>query len=199
MAYKYKNVLNLQGSDFTIRTVLYSIQSIEYGPGSIDFNTITPMPPWASVNGEALRESWCREYWGVPENAGGLSESAGSYDGGDTIEFDTIGGDVRELMRKLSMMFPPEPLGSDGGLIVDYLWASEDVGKDSGMAQFVGGEQTYEYIPAPGSAAAYEAAFDIFGTDAAAHGLVFDAVLGTYRYDGNLFAKTEGDHEQVQE
>ncbi len=92
-------------------------------------------------------------------------------------------------MCKLSMMFPSGKNG--GGLVVDYLWASEDVGKDSGMAQFSDSEQTYEYIPAPDSAAAYEAAFDIFGTDAAAHGLVFDAASNTYRYAGGLFTKAK--------
>jgi hypothetical protein len=148
------------------------------------------MPPWVSVNGEALRESWSRENWGVPDNAGGLAESAATYDGGETIEFDTMDGDVRDLMRKFSMMFP------DQGFVVDYVWASEDVGKDSGAAQFMDGEQTYEYIPAPGSAAAYEAAFDVFGTDAASHGLVFDADLGTYRYGGALFTRGDGNEQE---
>jgi hypothetical protein len=118
------------------------------------------------------------ENWGVPGNAGGLEESVRTYDGGSTIEFDTIGNPVRELMRKLSMMFPHIP-----GLIVDYIWASADVGKDQGMIQFQSGEQTYEYIPEPGTAAAFELAFDVFATEASDHGLVFDAELGTYRYD----------------
>jgi len=178
MAYKYKNVVNLQGPDEVVKAALFAVHDPQHGPGSIDFGRITPMPPWVTAGGDAQRESWCRENWGVAENACGLAESAATYDGGETIEFDTQGGNVRELMRKLSMMFP----GS--GLTVDYLWASEDVGRDSGMAQFIGGEQTYEYIPEPGSAAAYEAAFDIFATGAEDHGLVFDDTLGTYRYGG---------------
>jgi len=188
--YKYKNVVNLQGPGFAVRTVLNGIQNIEYGPGSINFNAITPMPPWVALGGDALRESWSMEHWGVTENADGLAESVATYDGTETIEFDTQGSDVRELMRKLSMMYP----GS--GLVVDYLWASEDVGKDSGMVQFTDGEQTYEYIPEPGIGAAYESAFDVFGTKAADHGLVFDAGLGTYRYDGNLLAQGEDGDEQ---
>jgi hypothetical protein len=193
MAYKYKNVINLQGPEETIQEALWQIHHPDYGPGTIDFNAITPMPTWVSVNGDAARESWSRENWGVPENAGGLAESLDSYDGGETIEFDTMGGDVRELMRKLSMMFPGT------GLVVDYLWASEDVGKDSGMAQFAEGKQIYEYIPEPGSSAAYEAAFDIFATSANDHGLVFDAALGTYRYGGKLFTKTEAFDERKEE
>ena len=160
MPYRYKNVINLQGPDAMVKAALRIIRHPEYGPGSIDFNTITPMPTWVTAGKEELRESWCRENWGVPENAAGLTESAATYDGGETIEFNTLGGDVRDLMRKLSMMFPPNKNGMDSGLAVDYLWASEDVGKDSGMCQFVAGEQTYEYIPEPESAAAYEAAFD---------------------------------------
>ena len=192
MAYRYKNVINLQGPDAMIQAALHTIRHPKHGPGSIDFNAITPMPPWVAVGKEGLRESWCKENWGVPENAGGLDESTETYDGGATIEFDTVGSDVRDLMRKLSMMFPPDAKVFDSGLAVDYLWASEDVGKDSGMAQFIDGEQTYEYIPEPDSAAAYEAAFDIFGTSADAHGLIFDAELGTYRYGGTLFAHKEG-------
>jgi len=188
MANKYRNVLNLQDSGETVRTILRYIQHTEHGPGSIDFNAITPMPPWVAVGVDAMRERWCMENWGAPENAGGLAESVATYDGGYTIEFGTLDGDVRELMRKLSMMFPHHDF------TVDYLWASEDVGKDSGMVQFKAGEQTYEYIPPPGSVAAYESAFDIFSTEAADHGLVFDDELGTYRYCGTLLSKGEVGH-----
>ena len=163
---------------------------VEHGPGSINFRTITPMPPWIAENGDALREEWCRENWGVTGNASGLEESVTTYDGGETIEFDTLRGDVRELMRKLSMMFPRLDL------VVDYLWASEDVGKDVGSVQFIKGEQTYEYIPEPGSAAAYEMAFDVFSSRAENHGLVFDDALGTYRYDGKLLTCGEDDDGQ---
>ena len=186
MAYKYKNVLNLQAPDKVIREILSSIQHTEHGLGSIDFNTITPMPPWVLAGSESAKESWCKENWGAPENASGLAQSVASYDGGDTIEFDTLGSDVRELMRKLSMMFP------QAGLVVDYLWASEDVGADVGAVQFIDGEQVYEYIPEAGSSAAFEMAFDVFATNAKAHGLVFDDTLGTYRYEGSLLTQGEG-------
>jgi len=188
MASKYRNVLNLQGTDNIAQTILHYIQHPEHGPGSIDFNAITPMPLWVAVNGDAIRETWCVENWEVRENAGGLAESVATYDGGYTIEFDTLGGDIRELMRKLSMMFPHLDFA------VDYLWASEDVSKDSGSVTFKTGEQTYEYIPTPGSDAAYELAFDIFSTEAADHGLVFDDELGTYRYCGTLLSKGEVGH-----
>lgn len=190
MPYQYKNILNLQllvksRKDNPIREILNEIQHPDFGLGSIDFGTITPMPPWA-VRREHLREPWMREHWAVAENAGGLAESVASYDGGETLEFDTTGRDVRELMRRLSLMFPH--LSS---LTVDYLWASADVGKDCGMVQYQNGEQIYEYIPEPGSSAAFELAFDVFATDAGAHGLVFDNNLDTYRYN----TKMEEEHE----
>jgi hypothetical protein len=183
MPYTYKNVLNLQlpGADGKNKAPMEALTAImhpDYGPGSIDLGAITPMPPWAA-NDPTRRENWMLEHWGVPGNASGLEESVRTYDGGFTIEFDTIGSPVRELMKKLSMMFPDIP-----GLMVDYIWASADVGKAQGMVQFQGGDQTYEYIPEPGSAAAFELAFDVFATDAADHGLVFDPELGTYRYGG---------------
>jgi hypothetical protein len=182
MPYTYKNVLNFQlpgadGKNNALMEALTAITHPDYGLGSIDFGAITPVPPWAA-NNPARRENWMLEHWSVPGNASGLEETVRTYDGGSTIEFDTIGSPVRELMRKLSMMFPDIP-----GLLVDYVWASVDVGKDQGMIQFQGGEQTYEYIPAPGSAAAFELAFDVFATEAADHGLAFDSELGTYRYD----------------
>lgn len=193
MAYKYKNILNMQGDDFAIRTVIHGIQHAEFGCGSIDFNMITPMPPWVSQGPENVRESWCKAHWGVTGNASGLAESVKTYDGGDTVEFDTSGGDVRELMRLLSLCFPAHDL------TVDYLWASENVGKDGGMVQFKNGEQTYEYIPEPDSSAAYELAFDIFSTCADDHGLVFDAELGTYRYKGGLIGKDADDDGETKE
>jgi hypothetical protein len=182
MPYTYKNVLNFQlpgadGKNNALMEALTAIMHPDYGSGSIDFGAITPVPPWAA-NDPARCENWMLEHWGVSSNAGGLEESVCTYDGGSTIEFETIGSPVRELMRKLSVMFSDTP-----GLLVDYIWASADVGKDQGMIQFQGGEQTYEYIPAPGTAAAFELAFDVFATEAADHGLVFDAELGTYRYD----------------
>lgn len=183
MPYTYKNILNLQlpgtdGKNKAPREVLNEIMHPDFGPGSIDFGAITPMPPWAERN-EPQQEPWMLAHWGVAGNASGLEESVRTYDGGFTIEFDTTGSPVRELMQRLSMMFPHIP-----GLLVDYVWASADVGKDQGMVQYQGGEQTYEYIPEPGSAATFELAFDVFATDAADHDLVFDPELGTYRYGG---------------
>ena len=181
MPYKYKNILNIQGSDGSVREALLQIMDEKLGVGSIDFNKITPMPRWAKCGSEGMREQWCRENWTVPENAGGLEASVKGYDGGDTIEFDTVGGNVHDLMQKLSVMFPDSP-----DLAFDYLWASEDVGKDGGMMQFTHGELTYEYIPEADSQEAYELAFDIFSTDAAEHGLVFDSGTGTYCHKSKL-------------
>ena len=73
MAYKYKNVINLQGPEAVIQMALFDIQHLEYGIGSIDFDAITPMPRWVVAGGDTLCESWCMEHWGVTENASELT------------------------------------------------------------------------------------------------------------------------------
>lgn len=184
MPYQYRNILNLQADEKkTAQSIIQAIQHPGHGLGSVDFNAITPMPPWA--HSEPDRTVWMLEQWGVSDNAGGLAETVITYDGMETLEFNTTGSAVRELMRKLSMMFPQL-----ADFVVDYLWASADVGKDCGSVQFYRGKQTYEYIPEPGSCEAYELSFDIFNTNSADHGLIFDLGLGTYRYGGSA-DKTE--------
>lgn len=192
MPNRFKNYINLQHPghpiqpDAQVRAALKRIQHPNYGSGSIDFGAITPIPTWAASGEE--RSAWMKAHWGVSANALGLEESVRNYDGGNAIEFDTEGADVRELARKLSLML------REDRIVVDYMWACDDVGKDCGMLQFSGGEQVYEYIPEPGSGGAYTLAFDVFGTSAADYGLILDPEQETYRYIG-----TENPHEEGQD
>lgn len=41
-----RNILNIQGSKAQAAALLDFISDQRYGRGSIDFNRITPMPPW---------------------------------------------------------------------------------------------------------------------------------------------------------
>ena len=56
MPYKYKNILNIQGSDSSVREALLQIMDEKLGVGSIDFNKITPMPRWAKCGSESACE-----------------------------------------------------------------------------------------------------------------------------------------------
>lgn len=183
MPFLYKHFLNLQRPghpgqpDAQVRRALHRIQDRRWGIGSIDFGAITPIPTWATASDVEQRE-WTKAHWGVAGNTVDPESSARAYDGGSAIEFDTMDSDVRELMRKLSLML------REDRIVVDYLWASSDVGMDCGMLQYRDGELIYEHLPEPGSTGAYELSFDIFGTRASDYGLVLDSSSGSYRYAG---------------
>ena len=182
-----RNILNIQGSKAQAAALLDFISDQRYGRGSIDFNRITPMPPWVyrQPTNLALLEKygegncargWCLENWGTPQNALHPERSAKEYDGGTAIHFDTEDREVRELVRKLSLIFKD--------IHLDYLWASEDVGSHMGAAQYRDGEAVIEYIPTPGTRAAVEKSLDILGGRAADYGLTFDPATGNYEYKG---------------
>ncbi len=182
-----RNILNIQGSKAQAAALLDFVSNQQFGWGSIDFNQVTPMPPWVyrqptnltlleKYGEENCARGWCLENWGTPQNALHPERSAKEYDGGTVIHFDTEDQEVRELVRKLSLIFKDVNL--------DYLWASEDVGSNVGAAQYRDGEAIIEYIPTPGTRAAVEKALDILGGRAADYGLTFDPATGNYEYKG---------------
>jgi len=182
-----RNILNVQGGGAKANALLDFIADRRYGRGSMDFNRITPMPPWVyrQPTNLALLEKygetncargWCLENWGTSQNVLRLEKSAREYDGGPTIRFDTEDRDVRELIRKLSLVFKD--------LLLDYLWASEDVGSSVGAVQYQDGEAIIEFIPTPGTRAAVEKSLDILGGRAADYGLTFNPASGSYEYRG---------------
>ena len=182
-----RNILNVQGSKAQAAALLDFVSNQQFGWGSMDFNQVTPMPPWVfrQPTNLALLEKycegncargWCLENWGTPQNALHPERSAKEYDGGTAIHFDTEDREVRELVRKLSLIFKD--------IHLDYLWASEDVGSKVGAAQYRDGETIIEYIPTPGTRAAVEKALDILGGRAADYGLTFDPATGNYEYKG---------------
>ena len=182
-----RNILNIQGSKAQAAALLDFVSNQQFGWGSIDFNQVTPMPPWVyrlptnlalleKYGEENCARGWCLENWGTPQNALHPERSAKEYDGGTAIHFDTEDQEVRELVRKLSLIFKD--------IHLDYLWASEDVGSNVGAAQYQDGEAIIEYIPTPGTRAAVEKALDILGGRAADYGLTFDPATGNYEYKG---------------
>lgn len=182
-----RNILNVQGSKAQAAALLDFISDRRYGRGSIDFNRVTPMPPWVyrqptnlalleKYGEENCARGWCLTHWGTPQNAIHPEKSAREYDGGTSIHFDTEDREVRELVRKLSLVFKD--------LCLDYLWASEDVGTNVGAVQYQDGEAAIEFIPTPGTRAAIEKSLDILGGRAADYSLTFDPVTGNYEYRG---------------
>ena len=182
-----RNILNVQGSKAQAAALLDFVSNQQFGWGSIDFNQVTPMPPWVyrlptnlalleKYGEENCARGWCLANWGTPQNVLNPEKSAREYDGGTSIHFDTEDREVRELVRKLSLIFKD--------IHLDYLWASEDVGSNVGATQYRDGETIIEYIPSPGTRAAVEKALDILGGRAADYGLTFDPATGNYEYKG---------------
>ena len=178
-----RNVLNVQGGTAKAIALLDFIADERCGRGSVDLNRITPMPPWVyrqptnlalldKYGEENCARGWCLAHWGTPQNALRPEVSAEEYDGGSTVCFDTEDRDVRELIRKLSLVFKD--------LCLDYLWASEDVGTDVGAVQYRDGEAGIEFIPTPGTRAAVEKSLDILGGRAADYGLTENSMKSYY-------------------
>ena len=134
-----QNILHVQGGSAQAAALFDFIADRRYGRGSVDLSRITPMPPWvyrqptnlellAKYGEENCSRGWCLQNWGVDQNTLRPQKSAGDYDGGTSVRFQTADRDVRELIRKLSLVFKD--------LYLDYLWASEDVGSLVGAAQY---------------------------------------------------------------
>jgi hypothetical protein len=175
----YRNALDIQSDKPPIEQILAAIADTEAGIGSIDFDKISPTPPWAKADAETLKR-WRKDNWNVAENALNITK----FDDDDTgvlIEFDTAGSDVRDLMCKLSVMFPLALFG--------YAWASADVGADTGAVQYQDGELIYNYPTIPKSCESFELSFDLFGSYPEDHGLILDEETGNYKYN------TEGENE----
>jgi len=180
-----RNYLQIRGSAAEIAALLRFIQNDAEGIGSIDFNAIEPMPPWI-YQGELSPEAeqrygaencwkrWCLSHWGCARNAVFPERSAEEYDGGDMILFFTEDCDVRELMRKLSLVFKSPRF--------DYMWADEETGKSAGLISFRDGVATPQILPESYSREAYELAFDAFGTQPEDHGLAMSGQNNTYIY-----------------
>ena len=192
-----QNILHVQGGSAQAAALFDFIADRRYGRGSVDLSRITPMPPWvyrqptnldllAKYGEENCSRGWCLQNWGVDQNTLRPQKSAGDDDGGTSVRFQTADRDVRELIRKLSLVFKD--------LYLDYLWASEDVGSLVGAAQYRDGEALIEFIPAPGSRAAIEKALDILGAKASDFGLVYNPTLGSYEYKGGVANEREKSH-----
>jgi len=182
-----RNILRVQGGGAASAALLDFLADPQLGRGSVDLNQITPMPPWVfreatdmtmleKYGEENCSRGWCLRHWGVSQNVLYPEQTAKLYDGGSVVRFDTEDKDVRELMRKLSLIFKDPYL--------DYLWASEDIGTSVGAVQYRDGETLIEFVPLPGTRAAVERSLDILGARASDYGLVYDPSGGGYVYQG---------------
>lgn len=134
------NRLTIDGTKEQIAEVLEFIKYDELGIGTIDFNKITPMPPWI-FQGNLGREEeekygeencwydWSIKNWGTKWNAfHQLHDRSSAEDG--VVYFDTAWSGVPELMSKLARIFPD--------VTFYYEFADEDFGNNVGQYVFRG-------------------------------------------------------------
>jgi len=177
------NLLTINGSEERVKEILEYIKNDEIGVGSIDFNKITPKPPWVWDEGPLGQETeskygtencwynWNIKNWGTKWNSYGYDDKM-EFGGGNTIEFLTAWSGVRDLTRKLSLIFKD--------VTIEYKWADEDIGQNVGHEHYQDGECIFENIPTHHSKESYDMAFEIQGSTAEDYSLVYDESEQTY-------------------
>lgn len=105
---------------------------------------------------------WSIQNWGTKWNAYGF----GDRDTNDTIYFETAWSAPLPVLEKLAEKFPD--------VIIDFKWADEDTGTNTGHIVVKGGEVLVDERPKNRSKEAYEMRFDLVPEDKENYKLVGD-------------------------
>ena len=92
----------------------------------------------------------------------------------NTIIFNTAWSRTMPVIQKLAKNFPD--------IKFEYCWADEDLGINTGTAEFENGEIIHDEFFEPQSKEAYELAAELWGLDLAEEGFIFDEEKQTYEY-----------------
>ena len=128
----------------------------DFGPGTIDFNKLIPMPPEYLDDGRWYEWRW--ENWGTKWNS-----YDNYYDGDHTIDFFTAWSAPHEILQALTDRFP--------GVYITHRWADEDLGSNVGQREYLNGECVGDIEP-EFSAESLEMACDIWGGEPIDYGFV---------------------------
>lgn len=112
---------------------------------------------------------WARQSWGTKWSAYNAEIVEDN-----TIMFNTAWSRAMPVIQKLAENFPD--------IHFEYCWADEDLGVNTGMAEFEGGEIIHDEFFEAQSKEAYELAADLWGLDLEEEGFIFDEKSGTYEY-----------------
>lgn len=88
--------------------------------------------------------------------------------------FNTAWSRAMPVIQKLAENFPD--------IKFEYCWADEDLGVNTGTAEFENGEIIHDEFFEPQSKEAYELAAELWGLDLEEEGFIFDEKSGTYEY-----------------
>lgn len=92
----------------------------------------------------------------------------------NTIMFNTAWSRAMPVIQNLAENFPD--------IKFEYCWADEDLGVNTGTAEFENGEIIHDEFFEPQSKEAYELAAELWGLDLEEEGFIFDEKSGTYEY-----------------
>ncbi len=112
---------------------------------------------------------WARKNWGTKWSA--YNAEIGED---NTIMFNTAWSRAMPVIQKLAENFPD--------LKFEYCWADEDLGVNTGMAEFENGEVTFDEFYNTHSSDAYELAAELWNLDLEEEGYVFNEESQSYDY-----------------
>lgn len=178
------NVIRLQGDAEQIKKLRQAVMNDQFGPGSIDFEKIIPMPDDIYRGDLGVTErarygqknwyDWNSKNWGTKWNAYGFNELQGSREV-DTIRFMTAWRAPHNVINKLAQMYPD--------LQIDHSWADEDIGSNCGKRVYVNGVLDSVYEPGFGRES-QEFAASLCGEDLSDRGMVLNEDGTEYVYQG---------------
>ena len=181
------NVVRFDCEEDRLQEILGAIQHDHFGPGSIDFNKLIPMPDdvyQGNLGAKEMKEypgtknwyGWSVENWGTKWNAYDFENLPKIKDG---IVFNTAWSSVPAIVQKISERFP------DVG--IEYAWADEDFGSNTGLLEFKDGAVQRMYIPEDRTNEAFRFAAAVQGADLNEFGYKENPETGDVEFDETLF------------
>ncbi len=119
--------------------------------------------------GAATWYDWARRSWGTKWSAYNAEIVEDN-----TIMFNTAWSRAIPVIQKLAENFPD--------IQFEYCWADEDLGVNTGTAEFEDGEIIHDEFFDAQSKEAYELAADLWNIDLSEEGYIFDEEKQTYEY-----------------
>ena len=126
-----QNIVTFSCDEETMKRILEAIrkdddgQNRKFGPGTVDFDKIIPMPPEYLDDGRWYDWRW--EHWGTKWNS--YDEE---YDGENTISFLTAWCPPHKILEALSERFPD--------VRFTHRWADEEIGANVGEREYEHGD-----------------------------------------------------------
>ena len=191
-------VIHFHCNEDRMQEILAEIQHDHFGPGSIDFNKLIPMPDdvykgplgvkeMEQYPGEKNWYDWSIENWGSKFNAYDFEILPKVRDG---IAFNTAWSAVPKVVQCISERFPEVEM--------EYAWADEDFGSNTGMLEYKNGEIRSVFIPEDRTKEAFQFAAALQGASIEDFGYRVNEKTGDIEFDEALFMEKMPGHKPKQ-